>query len=223
MTSINVQNVLSNFIKGLDDDLLEYLVSAVEDMSIDERRNHQSIQEVISPFLVDSGTVDETGAEDLCKKISIAFGGSGYKNSVLKNESDAPLLLSAPVRMIDNSGLQPVKATYGGAILGDSTVEDSNSLMDITNVPTTQKQVRKMRRENELVQRILRAEAVAEEARRLEIQAARMAAIKARNHYYHYICIIGALNSHLFQGHNSICYFLICYSFLSVHRLISIL
>jgi hypothetical protein len=81
--------------------------------------------------------------------------------------------------MIDNSKLQQTKATYGGALLGATSVEDSNGLMDITNVPTTQKQMRKMRRENEYLQRILRAEAAAEESRRQELLAARLAAIKA--------------------------------------------
>eukprot|EP01041_Mallomonas_annulata_P013718 gene13718-29174_t len=183
-TPISVSSVLSTYIVGLDNDLFEYVTSVVEDMSAEERKNHNSLNEIISPFLVDSGIIDESGAEDLCRKIAVAFGGSGYKtvpsnNKTIEND-DIPILLSAPVRMMDiNSSLQTTKATYGGAILGDSAVEDSNNLMDISVVPTTQKQMRRMRRDNEQLQRILRTEAAAEEIRRQELLAARMAAIKA--------------------------------------------
>ena len=73
MSSLSVSHVLSQYLNDLDSDLLEYITSVVEDMSLDERKNHSVLQEVISPFLIDSGIVNESGAEDLCKTISVSF------------------------------------------------------------------------------------------------------------------------------------------------------
>mmetsp|Transcript_9168 Transcript_9168/g.9238 ORF Transcript_9168/g.9238 Transcript_9168/m.9238 type:complete len:786 (+) Transcript_9168:135-2492(+) len=180
MSAVSVSQVLSSYLQDLDPDLLDYVTSVVDDMSIDERKNHNTLQEIIAPFLIDSGIVDEIGAEDLCKKIAVSFGGSGYKNAlVITEEPETPILLSAPIRMIDHTLLQPIKSTYGGARLGDTSAEECNGLMDISALPTTQRQLRRMRRDNEQLQKILKAEAQAEEERRNILLKARMAAIKA--------------------------------------------
>ena len=183
MSVFSSDEILNLYLKGLDDDLLEYIISVVDELSTDDKKNSSSLYDVIAPFLIDSGLADENSAQELCKKISISFGGSGYKpvqNSKYDSDAEVPMLLTAPIRMIDNNSinLQPTKATYGGAILGDSCVEDTNTMMDMSSVPTTQKQLRKMKKENEHLNRILKAEAAAEEQRRLDLLVARMAAIK---------------------------------------------
>ena len=113
---------------------------------------------------------------------TVAFGGSGYsKNGSNATElEESPILLMAPVRMIDTSGLQPLKATYGGAIIsehddealqskGGSTVSLHNALLDIKQVPLTQKDIRKLRKESEQLQRMLKIEAALEAQRRTEM------------------------------------------------------
>jgi ABC-type bacteriocin/lantibiotic exporter with double-glycine peptidase domain len=56
---------------------------------------------------------------------------------------------------------------------------NSNSKLDITAIPTTQKQFRKLKKENEQLQRILELEALEREREAAEIAQARMMAIKA--------------------------------------------
>ena len=80
--SMSVEEVIQGHLKGLDDDLMSYIVSILEDMSLDERKSNETLQETISPFLLDSGFCDsEEDATTCCKKISVSFGGSGYKSS----------------------------------------------------------------------------------------------------------------------------------------------
>ena len=159
-------------------------------MTEKERQNHLELSGAISPFLVDCGFCsDEEAADELCKKIAVAFGGSGYtkKGASTIDMDEVPVLLNSPVRMIDNSGLQQVKATYGGAIISDTDFSDvsstttalHNAVLDIKQVAVTQKQIRRQRKESEALQRMLRIEAAMEAERRAEMAAARMAAIKA--------------------------------------------
>jgi hypothetical protein len=187
---LSVDNVLEKYLPNFDDDLRQYICSVLEEMSLEERRSHQSLVEAVAPFIVDSGYADEQASENICRSISVAFGGSGYKGGGGSNaiQDDTPILLSAPVKIIDNnSHLKNIKATYGGAVLADAADDNamkpaavmSNSLMDASAIPTTQKQLRKMRKENEQLQKILRSEAATRAAQAAEISSARMAAIKA--------------------------------------------
>ena len=186
MASFDVENILNTHLKSLDEDIMGYLISVVDGMSIDERKSSQALTEAIGPFLVDCGSVDsEEAAETLCKTISVSFGGSGYKTAVVAEEQHVALL-SAPIKMIDRSGLkQNNKPTYGGTVIstldedGQFTEVNHNSNLDATAIPTTQRQIRKNRKENERLQRILRAEELARFNAEAEMAAARMAAIKA--------------------------------------------
>ncbi len=94
------------------------------------------------------------------------------------------LILAAPVKIIDNRDFKTKKTTYGGAVLsgaGEGNLNDNNhnAAMNAKFIPTTQKQVRKMRRENEQTQKILKVEAAARAKAEEEMLSARMAAIKA--------------------------------------------
>jgi hypothetical protein len=99
MASINVDSVVEPILSGLDADLLAYVVSVLDTMTEHERKNYLLLMETISPFLVDSGfSSDDTEAAEICKKIAIAFGGSGYgKSAAAVEEEDGPALLAAPV------------------------------------------------------------------------------------------------------------------------------
>jgi ATP-binding cassette subfamily F protein 3 len=186
MASFDVSAVLVDHLKGLDEDVVSYLTSVVEAMSSDERKASHALYEAIGPFLLDCGSVDsEEAAEALCKTISVSFGGSGFKSAVVEVEEQITLL-SAPIKMSDRSGLNKApKATYGGAVIsnmdedGQVTEMNHNANLDAAAIPTTQRQIRKNRKENERLQRILRAEEMARMKAEAEMAAARMAAIKA--------------------------------------------
>lgn len=85
--------------------------------------------------------------------------------------------------MIDKSGLQPKKNTYGGVVLNNTNDNlghnNTISALDVSEIPITQKQQRKQRKENEQLQKILRIEAENRKKLEAEISAARIAAIKA--------------------------------------------
>lgn len=185
MSSFDVAGILSKHLTSLDEDILSYLTSVVEAMSPEERKSSHALQEAIGPFLLDCGSVDsEDAAEALCKTISVSFGGSGFKSAVVEVEEQITLL-SAPIKMIERSGLTKTKATYGGAVIssidedGQLAEVSHNASLDASAIPTTQRQVRKNRKENERLQRILRAEEMARLKAEAEMAAARMAAIKA--------------------------------------------
>ena len=75
------------------------MVSVVDGMTDSERKNYLILKEVIVPFLVDSGFAEEAASEDICKKIAIKFGGSGYAKSTLSMPGvyRNPLLTFVPV------------------------------------------------------------------------------------------------------------------------------
>jgi ATP-binding cassette subfamily F protein 3 len=186
MSGFDVEKTLRTHLSTLDEDILGYLISVVGDMSLEEKRSSQSLQEVISPFLVDSGFVSsEEDANACCKTISVAFGGSGFKSTTAISDDYAPMLLAAPIKIIDNSDhLKVKKSSYGGAVLtgaGEGQMNDNNhnTSLEVKFIPTTQKQVRKMRRENEQLQKILKVEAAQRAEAEQEMLVARMSAIKA--------------------------------------------
>jgi ATP-binding cassette subfamily F protein 3 len=189
--SDKVGSILPNF----DEELLSYIISVIEGMTVEERKTFSEIKQAIMPFLLDTGYASsDAEAEEYCKKIAVANGGSGYAgkgaSSATAPSSNANdlILLSAPVKMIDNSGLQPVKQTYGGAVFTDindsgvgpaSMSTTSNTNLDITQVATTQKQLRKQRKEQHQVNKAVLAEQAARAAQLEEMARMRIAAIKA--------------------------------------------
>jgi hypothetical protein len=198
MSALSPESVALQHLAGLDEDLITYITSILDDMTVDERKSSDALNESISPFLIDSEFVDsEEAALACCRKMSVSFGGSGYKSSKVEEEDETPMLLAAPMKMKDTSGYAKQKHTFGGAVFAKATGQDfddksstgggfgiggggnSNSNYEASAMPTTQKQVRQMRRENERVQKIMRIEAAARQAEEAELSRARLAAIKA--------------------------------------------
>lgn len=88
-------------------------------------------------------TEDEAAVK--CKEISLRFGGSGYKNVAATASHNVPVLLAAPVKLIDNSGLKaPSKVSYGATFMASSSDTssalsvNSNTQFDVSAIPTTQ-------------------------------------------------------------------------------------
>lgn len=197
--NMDVDKVLKQYLVGLDNDILDYLVSSVDSLSIEDRKLSSCLSEIIVPFLMDSSYVgSEDIGNDICKQIAISFGGSGFKlgvktstnnsigiNSNSKLDDDLPVLLSAPVKIINTvfDVINP-KHTYGGVVLQNDNADDSSAISSnlsyqASAIPVTQKQIRKQRKENEALQKILRAEAHIRALADEELRKARMAAIKA--------------------------------------------
>ena len=152
---VDVKAILLKLLPNFDnDDVFVYLLNVVDGMSVEERRNCATLQEVISPFLVDAGYSDsEEKANEICRNMAISFGWSGYtkkgggvgggggggaSSSDSSNSSssssisdEVPQLLAAPLKMAEQSAaLLTKKQTYGGAVLAaDSTSSDSLTLL----------------------------------------------------------------------------------------------
>lgn len=179
MSALSIEGVVASVLPGFDEDLVGYIVAILEQMEIEERQNSDVLNEAIVPFIVDSEYANESTAVLLCRKISVAFGGSGFKSKNMVRD-DAPELLVAPVRLQDS--IQPEKKTYGGVVFADvdgSTEIVSNSEYDASSVPKDLRSKRKIQKENEQLARKLRLEAARDAERRIEMAAARMAAIRA--------------------------------------------
>lgn len=209
--------VASHCMDDVGEDILQYIATIVVEMSVDERRSSATLFTSISPFIIDccsSPDVDgEKVANSICKSIAIACGGSGYNKVVPPLSSSAggcgsmmitagviddtadSMLLSAPIKIGERTGLnkQP-KSTYGGAIItsniNDATSDmydmalgsiesNHNSSLDASSMPSTQKQLRRQRKDNEKLHKMLRMEEMARLHAEKEMADARMAAIKA--------------------------------------------
>jgi ABC-type multidrug transport system fused ATPase/permease subunit len=174
-----VQAVAQRVLPGFDEDLLGYISAVLLEMSVDERRSAAVMSEAVAPFLVDADYATE--------QVTVAFGGSGYKGSGSGGgsaEEDAtPELLSAPVRIKElGSHLLEEKKTYGGVVFADAEGEtggNSNSALNMSSMPATLRQKKRAKKEEELLQRKLRAEAAREAEERRVMASARMAAIRA--------------------------------------------
>lgn len=55
MAGISVSAVLQKFLPKFDEELLDYITAIVDEMSLDEKRSHSSLHEVMGPFIVDTG------------------------------------------------------------------------------------------------------------------------------------------------------------------------
>ncbi len=201
MSEVDVNDTLQTKLSGLDEDILNYLIAIVDGLSISERKASQSLFDNISPFLLDSGfSTDDDAAMSVCKDLAVAFGGSGYNYVVKGPEADddgSPVLLSAPVKIRDNTQYMKGKQTFMDVTVFDSVPTNSygneyyeektssepmingNQALDVKAIPTTQKELRKQRKANEQLNKILRMESLARAKAEQEMAQARMAAIKA--------------------------------------------
>jgi ABC-type multidrug transport system fused ATPase/permease subunit len=191
------QEILETILPNFNEDLIGYIISIFDEMSLSEKHNQSYISETLSPFLLDTEYCSSHEIDNICKQIVIAFGGSGYKSSTggaggggaghgihhsQNTDNDLPQLLSAPVKIKDVAGLDQIKQTYGGVVLMDinhPTQVATNESLDMKDIPTNQRSKRKLKRDNEQLARKLRLESALMAEQRQAMAAARMAAIKA--------------------------------------------
>ena len=173
-----INGVLQEHLQGLDEDILSYLVGAIESMSVSERKSNQALFDTISPFLMDAGVSEDEEQAMECRSLAVAFGGSGLKSAVNRDhqeDEDIPILLSAPVKMANNEYVNTKQAYLDASVFTpfDASINPlidteanriSNAVvaqdLDIKAIPTTQKEMRKQRKANEQLQRTLRQEAL---------------------------------------------------------------
>jgi hypothetical protein len=174
-----VDAVVSQCLSGLEDDLRSYIQQVLEDMTPNERRVAAKIAEVVVPFLVDADFADEAAANSICQSMSVMFGGSGSlstkSHAQPEEEEEAPRLLSAPVRIQSSAVAKSIEVhhSYGGnadAASASIDAEGGAGKGGLRGVAL---------RTAERARRVDRAQAAAEEALRMEMAAARLAAIAA--------------------------------------------
>ena len=78
VTSVCV--ILQKFLPKFDEELLDYITAIVEEMSLEEKRSHNSLHEVMGPFIVDTGNF----WFKLCTTLTVVlyFENSCYTESV---------------------------------------------------------------------------------------------------------------------------------------------
>ena len=182
-SSDDVNVILVPILNGLDEDIINYVISAVESMSDVEKKDINLLNEMISPFLIDSGYSNEAESMEICKKIAMKFGWSGY-TSKLATSSNMALqdenipLLSAPIRMIETT-VAPSKIKKDSYInafninLSEDDYVDTkydtsahipqlnhnpSTNYDVKQIPTTAKDLRKQRKETEKLQKAIQLE-----------------------------------------------------------------
>lgn len=55
---MSVSAVLQRCLPNFDEELLDYITAIVDEMSLEEKRSHNSLHEVMGPFIIDTGTND---------------------------------------------------------------------------------------------------------------------------------------------------------------------
>lgn len=164
---INVEEVVRvNLPDDFDETCVEYIISVIESMELEERQDIETLEGIICPFLIESGFCDEEESLVICRKIAVGFGSSGLKNMNKNDEIEAvPVLLEKSVRIIDNSEQTGLKldnnATYGKVIISQkdgTSIVGSNSNYDSKSIPTTSKDMRKLKKTKEQMQIILEKE-----------------------------------------------------------------
>ncbi len=170
----------------IDDSVLEYLGSIIDELEEEERKMSSVLEEMIAPFLVESG-VKEEAAKEICVLCSRRFGGSGF--SVFSGISstgvdademgEAPILLDAPVKMMESEAIRKITktSTYGGVYVpargDDLKVEFIEEYK--TKAPQTKAELKRQKKLEEQ----LEAEANRRKEEQQQQMVARMAAIKA--------------------------------------------
>jgi hypothetical protein len=56
MASVSVSVILKKWLPNFDEELLDYITAIVDEMSLEEKRSHNSLHEVMGPFIIDTGT-----------------------------------------------------------------------------------------------------------------------------------------------------------------------
>jgi ATP-binding cassette, subfamily F, member 3 len=192
MSGIDVDSVFMSTVGGSidDDDVCAYLCSVLSEMDIEELRNFSSLEEVVAPFLVESGSYDEDAAAAVCRSLVQAFGGSGYSGAgaepvVSAPVDDTPELLVKAIKLNDTEEVKQLnkKGTYTTSTaqtiaMGDMDAIDGGAL-ESQMAPATKALMRKRRQEAANLERKLRAEAERRADAARELRNARLAVVKA--------------------------------------------
>ena len=147
----------------IDESILEYCASILDELSEEERTQSDLIEEMISPFLLESGSFEEDRAKEICTTIATSFGGSGFSRTVFSHgpkgdeDEEAPLaLLNAPIKMGESQVMKQLekKSTYGGVFVpgggeSDTKVEFIEEYK--TDGPKTKKELKAQKRLEEMV------------------------------------------------------------------------
>lgn len=165
--------------------------SVIEAMPLEEQQNPSNLEEIISPFLTETGETSEEEASVICRQIAVAFGSSGKStdgSTVFQAVESLPGLLNTAVRIIDNSEetgliLNP-NATYGKVLIGgvQGNITGSNSTYDVKAMPTTIREARRMKRTSEQMAELLEKEKAKHTMARQEVINARMK-VSLSSHY----------------------------------------
>ena len=169
----------------LDDSILEYCASILDELSEEEKTRSDLIEEMMGPFLLESGSFDEDKTKEICTKIARSFGGSGFSHTVFSHgpkddEEEVPALLTAPVKIGESQVMKQLekRSTYGGVFVpgggeSDTKVEFIEEFK--TDGPRTKKELKAQKKLEEMLLREAQKRAHEQE----EMRRARMDAIRA--------------------------------------------
>lgn len=185
---VNVNEVCSELLSGLDEDILEYIVGALEEFQNDSSADKEETATMICSFLQSAEYLEDEDealakANELLERVSSAFAG----NDTTSSYSEVPQKLSEETKKMTMQ-LDDL------AVLGDNTPSSSkvNKNTLIEDGPTTEKEAKVAKKRDEKANKKQEKQkkygklTAAEQAERqaLEVEeelvAARIAAVKAR-------------------------------------------
>lgn len=180
MSATTIEKKLRDLLSGLDEDILSYVVSVLEDMPAKDLLNPTTVAEAVGPFLLDSGHCStEADVDALCSKICATAPAStnkteeeptifatAFKMKTIEIKNPEALLHSSQVEK-EKSG----SATAGFGLVSMAELEEKKE--------NEKKDARKQKKEQSAQQRAAEKEALARQLKLNEMKVARMAAIKA--------------------------------------------
>lgn len=178
---MSLHDILLNSLSFISEDILNYIEIIIIELSINEKQNILILKDILQPFLIDE--INENEIENICRSICVFYGGSGYsKSNIIKEQEEQPKLLNNPIKIKEIANIElEIKQSYGGVILNNDLNNNniSNNSLDIKDIPINQRNKRKLKKDNDNLQRKIRIEAAILAEQRQQMAAARMAAIKA--------------------------------------------
>jgi hypothetical protein len=97
MASVSVSVVLKKWLPNFDEELLDYITAIVDEMSLEEKRSHNSLHEVMGPFIIDTGTKNRMDSSTFHLRSAIA---SCANKSILEKTAEPVSLMISHVRLV---------------------------------------------------------------------------------------------------------------------------